>query len=111
MAFQIVLLSGRVASGKTTLWQQLTTRFPRENIHVLKTKNLVRELALKSLGRDLPAERRAMQEFGDQLDRDTKGQWVRDGLSSLVNQFTSSEPSSVFIVDAVRVRPRIKGNP
>jgi adenylosuccinate synthase len=108
MAFQIVLLSGRVASGKTTLWQQLTTRFPRENIHVLKTKNLVRELALKSLGRDLPAERRAMQEFGDQLDRDTKGQWVRDGLSSLVNQFTSSEPSSVFIVDAVRVRPQIK---
>ena len=108
MAFQIVLLSGRVASGKTTLWQQLTTRFPRENIHVLKTKNLVRELALKSLGRDLPAERRAMQDFGDQLDKDTKGQWVRDGLSSLVNQFISNEPSSVFIVDAVRVRPQIK---
>jgi adenylosuccinate synthase len=108
MAFQIVLLSGRVASGKTTLWQQLTTRFPRENIHVLKTKNLVRELALKSLGRDLPAERRAMQDFGDQLDKDTKGQWVRDGLSSLMNQFISNEPSSVFIVDAVRVRPQIR---
>jgi adenylosuccinate synthase len=108
MAFQIVLLSGRVASGKTTLWEQLTTRFPRENIHVLKTKHLVRELAFKNLGRDLPAERRAMQDFGDQLDRDTKGQWVRDGLSSLVNQFISNEPSSVFIVDAVRVRPQIK---
>jgi adenylosuccinate synthase len=108
MAFQIVLLSGRVASGKTTLWQQLTTKFPREHIHVLKTKNLVRELALKSLGRDLPAERRAMQDFGDKLDQDTNGQWVRDGLTSLVNQFISSEPSSVFIVDAVRVRSQIK---
>lgn len=108
MAFQIVLLSGRVASGKTTLWQQLTTRFPRENIHVLKTKNLVRELALKSLGRDLPAERRAMQDFGDKLDQDTNGRWVRDGLTSLVSQYSSTEPSSVFIVDAVRVRSQIK---
>ena len=108
MAFQIVLLSGRVASGKSTLWQQLTTRFPREHIHVLKTKNLVRELALKSLGRDLPAERRAMQDFGDKLDQDTNGQWVRDGLTSLVNQYISTEPSSVFIVDAVRVRSQIK---
>src|SRR5258708_1132691 len=108
MAFQIVLLSGRVASGKTTLWQQLTTRFPRENIHVLKTKSLVRELALESLGHDLPAERRAMQEFGDKLDQDTKGQWVRDGLTSLINQFISTESSSIFIVDAVRVRPQIK---
>jgi len=108
MAFQIVLLSGRVASGKSTLWQQLRTRFPREHIHVLKTKNLVRELALKSLGRDLPAERRAMQDFGDKLDQDTNGQWVRDGLTSLVNQYISTEPSSVFIVDAVRVRSQIK---
>ena len=28
MAFQIVLLSGTVASGKTTLWQQLKRQFP-----------------------------------------------------------------------------------
>lgn len=93
MAFQIVLLSGSVASGKTALWQQLTKSFPAERIHVLRTKNVMRELASKRLGRELPAERRAMQDFGDQLDRDTSGQWVRDALTSLVNEYVSTEAS------------------
>lgn len=108
MAFQIVLLSGSVASGKTTLWQQLTSKFPREHIHVLKTKNLIRELAFKTLGRELPAERRATQDFGDKLDRDTAGQWVRDGLVSLVNRHISTEASPIFVVDAVRILPQIR---
>lgn len=108
MAFQIVLLSGRVASGKTTLWQQLIKTFPHENIHVLKTKNLIRELASKKLHRELPAERRALQDFGDTLDRDTGGNWVRDALVSLVNQNISVEASSIFVVDAVRILRQIK---
>jgi uridine kinase len=56
MAFQIVLLSGTVASGKTTLWEQLSANFPNEHIHVLKTKDLLRELALKKLDHKLPAD-------------------------------------------------------
>jgi adenylosuccinate synthase len=108
MAFQIVLLSGSVASGKTTLWQELTNRFPGENIHILKTKGVIRELALKKLGRELLSERRALQDFGEQLDRDTKGHWVRDALVSLVNQHTGTEGSSIFVVDAVRILPQIK---
>ncbi len=108
MAFQIVLLSGSVASGKTALWQQLTKSFPAEHIHVLRTKNVMRELASKKLGRELPAERRAMQDFGDQLDRDTSGQWVRDALTSLVNEYVSTESSPIFVVDAVRILRQVK---
>ena len=108
MAFQIVLLSGSVASGKTALWQQLTKSFPAERIHVLRTKNVMRELASKKLGRELPAERRAMQDFGDQLDRDTSGQWVRDALTSLVNEYVSTEASPIFVVDAVRILRQVK---
>ena len=108
MAFQIVLLSGSVASGKTALWQQLTKSFPAEHIHVLRTKNVMRELASKKLGRELPAERRAMQDFGDQLDRDTRGQWVRDALTSLVNEYVSTEASPIFVVDAVRILRQVK---
>lgn len=108
MSFQIVLLSGRVASGKTTLWQQLTRYFPNEHIHVLKTKDLIRELALKKLGRELPAERRVMQEFGERLDRDTGGSWVRDALMMLISKHISSEVSPIFIVDAVRILPQVK---
>lgn len=108
MAFQIVLLSGRVASGKTTLWQQLMRNFPAEHIHVLKTKNLIRELASKKLGRDLPAERRTLQDFGDQLDRDTGGKWVLDALVRLVNEHVTTEASPIFVVDAVRILPQVK---
>src|SRR6202021_1585796 len=108
MAFQIVFRSGRVASGKTTLWQQLINRFPAEHIHVLKTKGVIRELALKKLGRELLSERRALQDFGEQLDRDTKAHWGRDALVSLVNQHTSTEGSSIFVVDAVRILPQIR---
>jgi adenylosuccinate synthase len=108
MAFQIVLLSGSVAAGKTTLWELLTKTFPSESIHILKTKELIRELASKKLKAKLPAERRAMQDFGDQLDRETNGRWVRDGLVRLVNQFINTEASPIFIVDAVRVVSQIK---
>lgn len=108
MAFQIVLLSGPVASGKTTLWQQLTHNFPSEQIHVLKTKDVIRELALKKLGHELPSERRALQDFGEQLDRETGGHWVRDALISLVNVHLSVEVAPIFVVDAVRILPQIK---
>ncbi len=108
MAFQIVLLSGSVASGKTTLCDQLTRQFPLENVHVLKTKQLIKDLAIKRLGNELPAERRALQDFGDRLDRETKGQWVRDALTTLVNRYTITEPSSIFVVDAVRIPAQIK---
>src|SRR5581483_1380520 len=108
MPFQIVLLSGPVASGKTTLWQQLTLNFPNEQIHVLKTKDVIRELALKKLGHELPSERRALQDFGEQLDRDTGGHWVRDALISLVNVHLSVEVAPIFVVDAVRILPQIK---
>ena len=49
---------------------------------MLKTKDLIKELASKKLRRELEPERRAMQLFGDRLDRETAGEWVRDGLVS-----------------------------
>jgi adenylosuccinate synthase len=108
MSFRIVLLSGSVASGKTSLWQLLIRTFPSEHIHVLKTKDLIRDLASKKLRRDLPSERRALQDFGDQLDKDTNGTWVRDALVTLVNTHVGTEPSPIFVVDAVRIERQIK---
>jgi len=108
VGFQVVLLSGSVASGKTTLVEHLRRDFPDEHLHVLKTKDLIRELARKQLGSELPAERRAMQNFGDKLDAETHAQWVRDALVSLVNRYITTEASPIFVVDAVRILPQIK---
>ena len=108
MPFQIVLISGSVASGKTTLVRELAKAFPYERIHVLKTKDLLVDLALKRLGTPLLPERRALQEFGDRLDRETHGRWVRDALISLVNRHMTVEAAPIFMVDAVRILPQIK---
>jgi adenylosuccinate synthase len=75
---------------------------------VLKTKDLLRELGTRRGKREFPAERRALQEFGEQLDAQTTGRWVRDALSARINEYLSSEASPIFIVDAVRILPQIK---
>jgi adenylosuccinate synthase len=102
---QVVLLSGRVASGKSTLCDHLR-QF--ENVSFLKTKKLIADAALKKLGHAMQAERRAMQNFGDRLDRETKGQWVRDELRRWLGKLGASEPSAVVVVDSIRILEQIK---
>jgi adenylosuccinate synthase len=106
MPRKIVLVSGSVASGKTTLVERLHQEF--DDVHILKTKEVIRELALKKLGHKLESERRAMQLFGDRLDRETKGQWVRDALRRILARLGPSEAQAVIIVDAVRIPEQIK---
>jgi adenylosuccinate synthase len=106
MPKQIVLISGSVASGKPTLATLLSGR--SDHVHVLKTKEVIRELARNKLGRELEAERGAMQDFVDRLDRETKGRWVRDALRRLLARLGRAEPDSTLIVDAVRIPDQIK---
>jgi adenylosuccinate synthase len=94
---QIVLLSGPIGSGKTTLCRQLEERF---GLVALKTKEYIRDQRKR-----LRLERAALQRYGDKLDRQTKGAWVRDALVRLVNAL--DEEKSV-IVDAVRIEPQIE---
>ena len=101
MPRKIVLLSGSVAAGKTTLAEQLRREF--DNVHVIKTKEVIRQLAAAKLRREIEPERRAMQEFGDRLDRETKGQWVRDALRKTLGQLGPAERDAVAVVDAVRI--------
>ena len=77
MPKQIVLLSGNISSGKSTLSNLLQEQF---GLHVLKTKKVIQNLALQKLGREVENERRAMQKFGESLDKETRGRWVRDAL-------------------------------
>jgi adenylosuccinate synthase len=100
MPRKIVLVSGSVASGKSTLVERLRRHF---DVHVVKTKHVIRQIAAKKLDRELEAERRAMQKFGDRLDRETKGQWVRDALRRTLSQLGPNERDAVAVVDAVRI--------
>ena len=93
MASQIVLLSGRVSTGKTTLSTGLVKWF---GAHVLKTKKLIAEAA----GKKLEPERGAHQRYGQLLDRRTGGEWVARSLTRFVEGL---DGNAVIVVDAVRI--------
>ena len=105
MPKQVVLLSGRIATGKTTLCEHLR-QF--DSVAFLKTKEVIRASALKRLGHAIEAERGALQNFGDRLDRETKGQWVRDELRRLLARLGAGEPATTVVVDSVRILDQIK---
>ena len=70
----------------------------------LKTREVIQQLASKK-GVVLKAERRALQFFGDRLDRETKGAWVLQALERLV---VSRPDTEIIVVDAVRIIEQVK---
>ena len=90
---QVVLLSGPIASGKTTLARLLADRF---GFYVVST----RELLLRHVGED----RWYLQAAGASMDDSTGGRWVSDGLVRLRRQCSAEVP---FVVDSVRTLDQI----
>jgi adenylosuccinate synthase len=102
---QIVLLSGSISAGKTSLSTRLKEQF---SCHVFKTKEVIQSLARQELGHDIESERRAMQKFGEDLDKETKGRWVRDALSRFLRDLGAAGPDAIIVVDAVRILDQIR---
>ena len=98
MSRVVVVLSGPVSAGKTTLASRLRDRFGA--IH-LKTSVLLEHLAD---GR-IPLERGAMQRFGARLDKQTGGRWVAEDL---VPRITDLPEDAVVVIDAARIAGQIE---
>ena len=105
MAKQIVLLSGSIGSGKTALSTLLKEQF---GFHVLKTKTVIQSIARLKLGAEIESERRAMQKFGESLDEETKGRWVRDALARFMRGLSTEGADGRVVVDAVRILEQIR---
>lgn len=97
----IVLLSGRVCAGKTTLAGMLTSTFA-DKYRVKHTKTFD---FLKRLGSKIALERSAMQEFGERLDRRTGGAWV---CEELLREEGQREDEAIVIIDSVRILGQIE---
>lgn len=91
MVERIVVVSGPVASGKSALARQLCDTFKgkRYSTH---------EMLVRQLGRD--ADRRALQQAGEKLDRRSGGSWVRDQLS---RDIYSLRDYDLAVVDSARI--------
>ena len=92
MVKHVVLISGPIASGKTTLSRLLELRL---GFCVLSTREI-----LTSLARD----RRALQATGASLDESTAGRWVRDELLGLRRRLPSKFS---HVVDSVRTPEQV----
>jgi adenylosuccinate synthase len=88
---QIVILSGQIGTGKTTLAKNLESEFGFWHV---KTKEF-----LKARSQELQLERAALQSLGEKLDRRTAGTWVVEDLEKLARQSPSSQP---IVLDSVR---------
>lgn len=98
---RIVLLSGRIGSGKTQLARQLEDR---HGATVIRTKHLIRQASPRAAD-----QRVALQRAGEALDRSTGGRWVGNVLVERVMDLNASRgvPSGLFVLDAVRVAGQI----
>ncbi|MEM9913481.1 MAG: adenylosuccinate synthetase [Planctomycetota bacterium] len=97
---KIVLLSGHVCAGKTSLASALADTYP--SVRHLKTREILLELFP-----ELERSREAMQAKGESLDRSTRGEWVRSGLAKLMQKQSESD-STTYIIDAVRIKSQIE---
>ena len=89
----VVVISGPIASGKTTLSRFLELHF---GFCVVSTREV-----LTALARD----RRALQAAGASLDESTSGRWVRDELLWLRSK---SPTTAFFVVDSVRTLDQLR---
>ncbi|MCB0721415.1 MAG: adenylosuccinate synthetase [Ignavibacteriae bacterium] len=93
----IVLLSGEIASGKTTLSTNLRDKF---DFKVSRTREAIKKRFDKSKSRE------KLQIFGEKLDKSTKGKWVLDYFQE---EFYDIIPDhNFFVVDSIRIKDQIE---
>lgn len=96
MAERIIVLSGRIASGKSTLARGLVSRM---GARVFRTQDLLRSRIGSA------ATREEMQREGGRLDVETSGGWVADALArELANQ-----DAALIVIDSARQESQIEG--
>ena len=92
----MVLVSGPVAAGKTSLVRELERGYGFDRFGT-------REFILTRLPKT-ELTRAALQAAGDQLDAETNGRWVADGL---VARMRESNVPQRFAVDSVRISSQV----
>ncbi len=97
---RIVLLSGKIGVGKSTLCNKLAHTF---GSRLVKTRELIESLATQKIA-DFKVGRVSLQEYGEQLDRETEGRWVADAVDLISKENPSIE---TLVIDSVRIQAQI----
>jgi adenylosuccinate synthase len=93
---RIIVLSGRVSAGKSSLAANLQRR---AGATVLKSKDVIESVLNRR-----KADRRFLQDGGEQLDKQTGGKWLANELNKLL---INSQGTSMVVVDAIRIEAQV----
>ena len=96
----LVLLSGPIAVGKTSVRQELLATY---GFDYVRSSMYLKELANAQGQGD---KRASLQDLGDRLDRETDYRWVLDNVAR--PGFAASPKQKSWIVDAVRKRRQVE---
>jgi adenylosuccinate synthase len=91
----LFVLSGPVAVGKSAFCGEFKSRFGAVR---LSTRQILTD-------RDVPDDRKALQEAGERLDRETDGKWVAD---SAVEFARSIGANGILLIDSARIEKQIE---
>jgi adenylosuccinate synthase len=97
MIEKVVLLSGPISSGKSTLAQGLADQF---GMDIFRT----REVLQARVAKELVGNRKILQSSGEKLDRATKGTWVREEITK---RLYNHPEITTIVVDSVRISNQI----
>ena len=95
---RIILLSGQISSGKSTLSEGLSRHY---RMKIFKTSEFLKGRITK--GQQI--DRKILQDMGDKLDAETGGKWVLDELIKWLDQQKGLQG---VVVDSVRIREQIE---
>jgi adenylosuccinate synthase len=98
----ILVLSGEISSGKSTLADKLVNRFGFSHC---KTREGLRLFGEKKLSGKEP-DRTFLLKFGEELDKKDDGKWVLNYFQELFAKDFSS--TKYYIVDSVRILNQVK---
>jgi adenylosuccinate synthase len=98
MPRSIGVLSGAVATGKTTLAEELEERFGARRIGS-------HELLVARLPAGEPRDRAALQTFGENLDCESGGRWLADDVAVAASRLPED---AIVVVDSARILGQVE---
>jgi adenylosuccinate synthase len=92
----VIAISGPIGVGKSSFANALVESFGAIQVGT-------RDYILRQTGCD--NERRALQDAGDDLDRETGGAWVADSVQEAAD---TAGPDALLLLDSARIEPQVR---
>jgi adenylosuccinate synthase len=94
----IILLSGEIASGKSTFSRGMTDGF---DFRVVSSRAALEHLASDKYAGNVPRKRDFLQTFGKSLDKESGGGWLLNYFQSTINEVDN------ILIDCVRIEDQV----